>query len=70
VLWGWGYFSVQYSASISANGGQYRGYASPSPFPITSGNLPTIITHRVIGYGDVWLYSPVDATYVLTPVGP
>lgn len=70
VLWGWGYYAIDYGASISAGGGQYRCYSAPSPWPISSGNLPSRLTHRVIGYGDVWLYSPVDASYTLNPVFP
>jgi hypothetical protein len=68
VLWGWGRYSVDYAASISAPDGQYRCYSSPVPFPISSGALPAQITHSVYGYGDVWLYSSVDATYSLVPV--
>jgi hypothetical protein len=70
VLWGWGYYSVNYAASTNSTGGQYRGYTAPVPWPISSGSLPNTITHRVIGYGDVWLFSPVDTTYTLTPTFP
>ena len=70
VLWGWGYYSVDYGASIDASGGEYRCYTAPLPWPVSSGTLPHVITHRVIGYGDCWLYSPVEATYYLVPVFP
>ena len=44
---------------------------APVPWPISSGTLPDPgVTHRVIGYGDIWLYSPVDTTYLLVPVFP
>lgn len=64
VLWGWGFYSVDYYASISMSGGKYRCY------PGGSGDLPRRITHTVAFYGDCWLYSPGDATYALWPVGP
>jgi hypothetical protein len=69
VLWGWGWYSVNYNASIGVPGGQYRSYSNPFPFPIGSGPLPARITHSVYGYGDVWLFSPADASYQLIPVG-
>ncbi|MDX6698625.1 MAG: hypothetical protein QOE65_2022 [Solirubrobacteraceae bacterium] len=68
VLWGWGFYTVRYHASISAQGGQFKCYSAPSPFPIASGPLPNRITHTVVGYGDVWLLSPVAASYSLVPV--
>lgn len=67
VLWGWGYYSVRYTTSTSAPGGEYRCYSPPWPWPTSSGGLPAYITHRVNGYGDCWLRSPVDATYYLNP---
>jgi hypothetical protein len=70
VTSGWGYFAVDYSARTGAPGGQYRCYTAPAPFPISSGALPQRITHRVIGYGDVWLYSPTATSYTLVPVFP
>jgi hypothetical protein len=70
VLWGWGKYSIRYGARIGAEGGQYRCYTAPIPWPVSSGSLPDEITHNVLGYGDVWLYSPVDTNYYLIPVGP
>jgi hypothetical protein len=70
VAWGWGYYAVDYSASIGVPGGSYRCYSAPSPFPIGSGPLPNRLTHRVIGYGDVWLYSPMTTWFRLVPVFP
>ena len=70
VLWGWGKYSVSYSAWVTTAGGRYRCYTAPLPWPASSGNLPAVITHNVVGYGDCWLYSPTPATYVLTPVFP
>jgi hypothetical protein len=63
VLWGWGYYAVRYGISLDVAGGQYRCYASPSPFPISSDFLPNEVTHRMIGYGDVWLWSPNAGSY-------
>jgi hypothetical protein len=55
VLWGWGYWAKHYTVQVGVVGGQYRTY------PIySSGSLPATLTHRVIVYGDVWLYSPQD----------
>jgi hypothetical protein len=68
VLWGWGWYSLAYNISISAPGGEYRCYTTPFPWPIGSGTLPGRVIHSVYGYGDVWLFSPTDATYQLTPV--
>jgi hypothetical protein len=70
VAWGWGYYAVDYSASIGLPGGSYRCYSAPLPFPISSGSLPQRITHRVVGYGDVWLYSPRATYFSLVPVFP
>jgi hypothetical protein len=70
VLYGWGKYSVRYAASVSEIGGKYRCYTAPLPMPVSSGDLPTTVTHMVMGYGDVWLYCPQDATYSLIPLGP
>lgn len=70
VLWGWGYYAVRYGISLDVSGGEYRCYTVPSPFPISSGHLPNEVTHRVIGYGDVWLYAPTDAMYFIVPIFP
>jgi hypothetical protein len=67
VLWGWGWYTVAYSVSISASGGKAHCYSAPIPWPV-SYQLPGRIYHRVTGYGDCWLYSPVNASYTLTPV--
>jgi hypothetical protein len=68
---GWGYYSVDYGISTGAGGGQYRCYTAPLPFPYSSGSLPNPrVTHRVIGYGSVWLSSPVATSFSLVPVGP
>ena len=72
VLWGWGWYSINYSVTVSAPGCEYRTYAPPLPWPSSSGKLSatgsTRIEHAVRGYGDVWFFSPVNATYTLTPV--
>lgn len=70
VVEGWGFYSVRYGVSIGTVGGEYRTYSSPIPWAISSGKLPNEITHRVWGYGDIWLYSPVDTTYNLNPIFP
>jgi hypothetical protein len=70
VVEGWGFYSVRYGASTSDKVGEYRTYTSPIPWPVSSGKLPDEITHQVRGYGSIWLYSPVDTTYYLNPVGP
>ena len=70
VVFGGGYYTVRYGASTAAGTGEYRTYSAPSPWPISSGRLPSEITHRVIIYGDVWLFSPVDTTYFLNPIFP
>jgi hypothetical protein len=62
VVFGWGYYSVAYGIRTQDPGGRYRCYTAPLPDPY--------VTHRVIGYGDIWLYSPVDTTYLLVPVFP
>lgn len=67
VLWGWGWYSIGYAAYISAPGGKVDCYAPPWPWP-TSYRTPATIWHNVNGYGDCWLYSPVNATYSLKPV--
>lgn len=64
VLWGWGGFSLGYGAKISAPGGKADCYV---PWRV-SYRLPATIYHTVNGYGDCWLYSPVNATYTLWPV--
>lgn len=64
VITGWGWYSVAYSLSSSAPGGKYRIY----PF-YSSGDLPNpYVDFTVRGYGDIWLYSPVEATWTATPV--
>jgi hypothetical protein len=71
VAQGWGYYSVDYGISTGAQGGRYRCYTAPLPFPYSSGSLPNPrVTHRVIGYGSVWLFSPTETSYSLVPVGP
>ena len=67
VLWGWGYYSVRYGISINGPGGKFKCYVV---FPVSSGPLPNEVTHRVIGYGDVWIWSPRDATYLISPIFP
>lgn len=72
VLWGWGWYSINYTVRVSAPGCEYRTYAPPFPWPSSSGTLSpasaTRIEHAVRGYGDVWIYSPTNATASLTPV--
>lgn len=70
VVYGWGKYSVRYAAFTGATGGKYRCYVAFVPWPISSGQLPGEITHTVVGYGDVWLYSPTATTYRLEPLGP
>jgi hypothetical protein len=71
VLSAWGYFAVVYGVSTQDPGGSYRCYTAPVPWAIASGPLPEPrVTHRVIGYGDVWLHSPVATSYSLVPVFP
>jgi hypothetical protein len=70
VQQGWGYTSVKYSATTMDPGGKFRCDIPVVPWPISSGNLPASITLRVVGRGDLWLFSPVETTYVLLPVGP
>jgi hypothetical protein len=70
VTWGWGWYSISYGASTSARGSKFRCYTAPIPWPISSGNLPNQVTLRVIGYGDIWLFSPTTCQYQLVPVGP
>lgn len=67
VLWGWGWYDVAYAASTSAPGGKADCYSAPNPWP-KSYRLPATMWHSVSGYGDCWLYSPVNATYTLRPV--
>jgi hypothetical protein len=69
VVYGWGYFSVDYGISTADPGGRYRAYTAPLPWPLSQGPLPNPrVTHRVLGYGDIWLWSPVATTYWLVPV--
>jgi len=68
VLWGWGLYSISYRATTNPPGGEYRCYTTPSPFPIASGILPGRVKHSVVGYGDVWFFSPVRASFLLNPV--
>jgi hypothetical protein len=70
VMSAWGtYLSLNYGVSTGAPGGQYRCYAAPDPFPISSGSLPCAsVTFTVIGYGDMWLFSPFNTTYAAVPV--
>ncbi|MBV9173148.1 MAG: hypothetical protein JOZ81_24040 [Chloroflexi bacterium] len=75
VLWGWGSYSVTYSVSLTASvAGAFRCYTAPVPWPVSTGTIPahgsTELTHEVIGYGDVWLYCPVNTDYILATVGP
>jgi hypothetical protein len=70
VLWGWGKYSVRYSAYTDAPGAKFRCFSAPVPWPIASGPLPSEVTHTVVGYGDVWLYCPEDTQYYLHPLGP
>lgn len=71
VLSSWGYLSVDYGVSIGIVGGRFRCFTAPVPWPISSGNLPNPhVTHRVVGYGDIWLFSPADTNYTLVPVFP
>ncbi|MBX6391794.1 MAG: hypothetical protein IRZ08_22870 [Frankia sp.] len=66
---GWGYLSIDYGISTADPGGEYRAYTAPLPFPISSGPLPdSDVTFRVIGYGSLWLWSPVDTRYQLVSV--
>jgi hypothetical protein len=65
VIWGWGWYSVQYAVRTGAPGGQYRVYPVYS-----SGPLPAQITHQVRVYGDIWLFSPIDTQWGADPIGP
>lgn len=65
VIWGWGWYAVQYGISTGAPGGRYRTY----PF-YSNGTLPNHVTHQVRGYGDIWLFSPVDTQWQANPEGP
>ena len=65
VIWGWGWYAVEYAISTGAPAGQYRTY------PVYStGHLPKQVTHQVRVYGDIWLFSPVDTYWQANPVGP
>jgi hypothetical protein len=70
VVWGWGKYSVRYAGSTGAQSGSYRCYTAPVPWPVASGRLPAEITHTVVGYGDIWFFSPVETVYSLQPLGP
>ena len=65
VLWGVGWYAVDYAVRTGAPGAQYRTYPLYS-----SGGLPHQVTHQVRGYGDVWLYSPAPTWWSATPIGP
>ena len=73
VVNGWGYFSVEYglSASVVCD---FRCYSAPVPFPVSSGTVERgsvrVITHRVVGYGDIWLRGHGDGSFALSTVGP
>jgi hypothetical protein len=67
VLWGWGFYKVRYGISLNIPGGKYKCYVV---IPISSGTLPNEVTHIVAGYGDVWIWSPSNATYRCTPIFP
>ncbi|MFD3546544.1 hypothetical protein ACFWUW_13185 [Streptomyces sp. NPDC058655] len=67
VLWGWGWYDIAYAASISSAGGKVDCYTTPNPWPRTY-RTPATVWFSVKGYGDCWLYSPVNATYSLRPV--
>jgi hypothetical protein len=76
VIWTWGLviggeprpMSLIYSVSVSRPNGQYRCYTTPLPFPYSSGGLPARVTMAVVGYGDMWLLCPEDASYQVIPV--
>ena len=63
VISGWGWYSVRFSIRTGAPGGKYRTY------PVYgSGNLPAEVTHQVVGYGDIWVYSPTATTWYANPI--
>lgn len=65
VIWGVGWYAVDYAIGTGAPGGRYRTY------PIySSGDLPRQVTHQVRGYGDIWLYCPTATSWSAEPVGP
>jgi hypothetical protein len=78
VIWTWGLMvtiegqprplSLIYSVRLDRPGGEYRCYTAPLPFPYSSGGLPARVTMAVVGYGDMWLYCPQDAGFVVVPV--
>jgi hypothetical protein len=78
VIWTWGIIissdfparpmGLIYSVRVSRPGGEYRCYTTPLPFPYSSGGLPARVTMAVVGYGDMWLYCPEDATYEIIAV--
>jgi len=66
---------LKYAIFISSTrNGAYRCYTAPVPFPVASGTLTarqnTQVTLTVLGYGDIWIYSPDQCEYALYPVGP
>lgn len=73
AVWGWGYFSVDYALQPSV-ACDYNCYVGIVPFAVSAGTAEpgheTIVTHRVIVYGDIWLRAHGEGTYELTPVGP
>ena len=69
VVYGYGYYSVNYSVSIGVPGGKYQCWIAPVPFPISSGNLPQEdLTFQVVVQGVLSLWSPRPTTYFVTPV--
>jgi hypothetical protein len=73
VLSGWGYYTVDYGVTVTADC-EFRCNIALVPFPWSTGELRpngvNRITHRVVSYGDVWFLSNTDARYAIYPVYP
>ncbi len=67
VLWGWGYFNLNYYINLyPASGdakGRYESFVGGLPFPISSGALPDFVVHRVVGYGEIKITASQRCAY-------
>lgn len=70
VTTGWGKFSVTYGIRVAEGKGKYRCYVAGIPFPVSSGDLPAEVTLNVVGYGEIKVFSTMNTSCTLVPVGP